>query len=187
MRATDILMSEHRVIERVIDSMIIAVQRLESGAQVRPDFFLEAADFIKGFADGCHHRKEEGVLFKAMSESGMPVQGGPIGVMLHEHQLGRSYTQTMRQAAQRLAEGDDTARPAVIAAARAYAELLRQHIAKEDGVLFPMAEQFIPSHQHEQLIHDFEHVEHEETGEGVHERFLALAEHLEREAKTLPR
>lgn len=186
MNATDILMSEHRVIERVIDAMMIAAEKLEEGGQVRPGFFLEAADFIKGFADGCHHRKEEGVLFKAMSESGVPVQGGPIGVMLHEHELGRSYALAMRQAAQKLAEGDDTARSAVVAAARSYAELLRQHIAKEDGVLFPMAEQFIPISQHEQLVHDFEHVEHEETGEGIHERYLSLAEQLEQEVETLP-
>jgi hemerythrin-like domain-containing protein len=185
MKATDILMSEHRVIEKVIDSLQAAAEQLESGAQVRPGFFLEAADFIKGFADGCHHRKEEGVLFKAMSESGVPVQGGPIGVMLQEHELGRSYTQAMREAAQRLVEGDDTARPAMISAARSYTGLLRQHIAKEDGVLFPMAEQFIPTEQHEQLVEDFEHVEHEETGEGVHERYLALAEQLEREARAL--
>lgn len=185
MKATDILMSEHRVIEKVIDSLQTAAEQLDSGAQVRPGFFLEAADFIKGFADGCHHRKEENVLFNAMSESGVPVQGGPIGVMLDEHELGRSYTQAMREAAQRLARGDESARPALVAAARSYAGLLRQHIAKEDGVLFPMAEQFIPTDQHEQLVEDFEHVEHEETGEGVHERYLALAEQLEREAKTL--
>lgn len=185
MKATDILMSEHRVIERVIDCLQTAAEQLASGAQVRPGFFLEAADFIKGFADGCHHRKEEGVLFKAMSESGVPVQGGPIGVMLHEHELGRSYTQAMREAAQRLAGGDESASSAVVAAARSYAGLLRQHIAKEDGVLFPMAEQFIPIGQQEQLVEDFEHVEHEETGEGVHERYLALADQLEREAKGL--
>ena len=185
MKATDILMSEHRVIERVIDSLQVATRQLDSGAAVRPGFFLDAADFIKGFADGCHHQKEEGVLFKAMTASGMPVQGVPIGVMLHEHELGRTYTQAMREAALKLAAGDESARPAVIAAARSDADLLRQHIAKEDSVLFPMAEQVIPIDQHENLLEDFEHVEHEETGEGVHERYLTLAERLEQEMRSL--
>jgi hemerythrin-like domain-containing protein len=49
MEATDILMSEHRVIERVLAALETAVQRLEQGQEVRPGFFLDAADFIKGF------------------------------------------------------------------------------------------------------------------------------------------
>lgn len=185
MKATEILISEHRVIERVIDSLQVAAQQLESGAPVRAGFFLDASDFIKGFADGCHHRKEEGVLFRAMTLSGVPVQGGPIGVMLQEHELGRKYNRAMREAAQKMAAGDETARLAVVKAARSYIDLLRQHIAKEDGVLFPMAEQIIPADQHGDLVEDFEHVEHEETGEGVHERHLVLAERLEQEMRAL--
>src|SRR5665647_2426724 len=65
MRATEALMQEHRVIERVLDALEIAASHLERERPVRPGFFLEAADFIAGFADGCHHRKEEGVLFGA--------------------------------------------------------------------------------------------------------------------------
>lgn len=65
--------------------------------------------------------------------------------------------------------------------ARGYIDLLRQHIFKEDNILFPMANRVIPAEQHEQVWQDFEHVEHEETGEGVHEKYLALAEALEKE------
>ena len=79
-------MAEHRVIERVIQALENAAQCLEGGRDVRPGFFVDAADFIAGFADGCHHRKEEGVLFKAMIENGVPVHGGPVAVMLYEHQ-----------------------------------------------------------------------------------------------------
>ncbi len=62
MKATEILMEEHRVIERVLTSLEIASNRLSLGQAIPADFFLKAADFIKGFADGCHHKKEEGVL-----------------------------------------------------------------------------------------------------------------------------
>ena len=66
MQATEILMQEHEVILRVIGTLEIEAGRLAAGQDVRPGFFLDAADFIKGFADGCHHKKEEGVLFEAM-------------------------------------------------------------------------------------------------------------------------
>ncbi len=179
MKATEILSSEHRVIERVIAALEIAADQLEAGQNISPEFFVEASDFIKGFADGCHHRKEEGVLFKAMNEYGLPVQGGPIGVMLYEHEQGRQFTRGMREAALRLMEGDEAARSAVIQNARGYAQLLRQHILKEDHILFPMADQVIPISEQEAVYEGFESVEHEETGEGVHEKYLALAEKLE--------
>jgi hemerythrin-like domain-containing protein len=73
MKATEILMEEHRVIEGVLKTLETAAQYLEMGLPVRPGLFLEAADFVRGFADGCHHKKEEQVLFKSMALYGVPV------------------------------------------------------------------------------------------------------------------
>jgi hemerythrin-like domain-containing protein len=181
MQATDILMAEHEVIEGVLTTLETAAQRLEQGQALRPGFFIDAADFIKGFADGCHHRKEEGVLFKAMEAAGMPAHGGPLAVMLMEHEAGRAYTRGMRAAAERLAAGDGAARGEVVANAQGYVALLRQHIAKENNILFPMAGQVIPKGDQARVVEDFEKVEHEETGPGVHEKYLALAEKLGKE------
>jgi hemerythrin-like domain-containing protein len=181
MKATEILMSEHEVILGVISAMQTAAWELEQGMPIRPSFFLDAADFIAGFADGCHHKKEENVLFVAMAENGVPVQGGPIGMMLAEHEQGRAYTRALRAAALRLESGDLTARNEVVNNARGYAHLLEQHIGKENLVLFPMADRFIPPDEHEKVAQDFERVEHEETGEGIHEKYLALAQKLHAE------
>jgi hemerythrin-like domain-containing protein len=181
-KATDILMEEHRVIERVIAALEAGASQLEQGKTVRPEFFMDAAAFIKGFADGCHHKKEEGVLFEAMFAYGAPAQGGPVNVMLAEHEMGRIYTRGLLTAAERLSRGDQAARQEIISFARSYADLLRQHILKEDRILFPMANQIIPEAYQEQVYLGFEKVEHEETGEGIHEKYLALAQSLESEA-----
>lgn len=181
MKATQVLSEEHRVIERVLDSLDRAADQLESGQKVRPEFFLTATEFIRGFADGCHHQKEEGVLFKYMEKSGMPVQNSPIGVMLAEHELGRKYTRTLHAAALDLQAGDPGAVNRAIQSSRSYVALLQQHIQKEDHILFPMADQVIPAGQYDQVWQGFEHVEHAETGEGVHEKYLALADDLEKE------
>ena len=181
MQATAVLKEEHRVIERVLDALETAANRLTTGSPVRPGVFLQAADFIKGFADGCHHKKEEGVLFPALEAAGIPAEGGPIGVMLFEHEEGRKLTAAMRAAAERLAAGDSSATAEVVENALGYVALLRQHIAKEDNVLFPMADRAIQGRAQTDLAEAFERVEHEETGLGVHERFLALADAIERE------
>ncbi len=181
MEATDILMSEHRVIERVIAAMLVAADRLEKGEPVRIGFFTDAASFITGFADGCHHKKEEGVLFPTMSKFGVPVEGGPIGVMLHDHEQGRVITREIREAAQKAEAGDREAYQCLSVYARGYATLLRLHIHKEDSILFPMANRVIPPAEQGHVTEGFEHVEHEETGEGIHEKYLALAEKLEKE------
>ena len=185
MKATEILMSEHQVIERMIAVLEKASDLLESGLEVPVQVFLDASDFIKGFADGCHHKKEEGVLFKTMEQHGFSAHVGPIAVMLDEHEQGRSYNQAMRSAAQKYASGDHTAAQDVIAAARGYADLLTAHIAKENQVLFPMADKMIPAHKHDSVVEGFEHIEHEETGEGIHEKYLALVDRLEEEGSKL--
>ena len=182
MQATRILMEEHRIIERVLNALQVAAERVSRGEDMRPEFFLNAALFIKNFADGCHHRKEEGVLFIAMNDSGMPTQGSPIGVMLAEHEQGRIFTRAMKDAAEKWEAGDPSARVAVVQNALDYVALLRQHIRKEDTVLFPMADRLIPPERQEKVTEEFERIETEETGAGIHEKYLALAEVLEKES-----
>jgi hemerythrin-like domain-containing protein len=182
MEATRILMEEHRSIERVLTALQTAAQRVEQGEEMRPAFFLNAALFIKNFADGCHHHKEEGVLFKALQEMGMPVEGGPLGMMLSEHEQGRLFTAEMKDAAQKWEAGDVSARWVVIHNAKGYVALLRQHIQKEDGILFPLADRIVPVEKQEVLTAEFERIGREETEAGTHEKYLALAEVLEKES-----
>jgi len=175
-------MDEHRIIERVLCAMEKNAFRLQEGKDVRPEFFIEVSDFIKGFADGCHHRKEEGVLFEYMVAQGIPKQNGPIQIMLLEHEQARTYTRAMREAALNFHSGDSSAKEVIIHNALGYVSLLRQHIMKEDNILFPLADQVIPLLSYSDVIKAFERLEHEDIGSGVHEKYLALAERLEKEA-----
>ena len=179
MKATQVLIDEHRVIERFIRVLDRAAVVLESGQEISPQVFIDASGFISGFADGCHHRKEEGVLFKSMSSAGIPEDSGPIAVMLHEHELGRKFNREIYAGAQQFAAGDASGKLKIIENARNYSRLLTQHIQKEDTILFPMADRVIPVSLHDQVYENFEKVEHEETGEGVHEKYLALLEEFE--------
>lgn len=179
MYPTDLLSQDHRIIERVLASLDQAANRLEAGAAVRPSYFTDVADFIKGFADGCHHRKEEEYLFPAMEEAGFPRFGGPIGVMLADHDEGRRYTASLRTAAERLAAGDRTALTDVVENARNYVGLLRQHIMKEDNVLFMMAKRALSPETQDGLLEAFRQIDRDDAKRA---QWIALAETLEQEA-----
>jgi len=183
MQASRILMEEHRQIEGVLSSLEAGAHRLEKGESIPPKFFVEAADFLKGFADGCHHAKEEGVLFPAMEAAGVRNEGGPIGIMLAQHEEGRRLTAAMRAAAEALAAGETAAKAEIVRNALAYVALLRGHISSEDSHLFPMVDRLFPEAKQEPLVEAFEQVEQGKMGAGEHEKYLRLAQRLEREAK----
>lgn len=178
MKATEILLQEHHLIEGVLDSLEQGAQKLASGADLPADFFVEAVEFLRGFADHAHHRKEEGVLFKAMARHGFQEDAGPLAVMLAEHDEARRYTRALVETAERLQRGDESAREEVIMNALGYVRLLRQHIMKESNILFRMADQVIPQSEHAEIEAGFARVEREEIGPGAHEKYAALAHKL---------
>jgi hemerythrin-like domain-containing protein len=170
------LMDEHRVIEQVLDALVAYVGRLDEGAD--PADLARFVEFVRGFADACHHGKEERILFEAMIEAGMPRDQGPIGVMLAEHREGRRLVGILRDEAARAGSWTDIERHRVEDAALAYAALLRSHIAKEDTRLYPMAEARLRPEVLADIAARFERFEAEETGTGEHARLHALAEEL---------
>lgn len=135
MQATQVLRREHDLIERVLGLLADTCDRLDRGERVPEEFFSWVVEFIRDFADGSHHHKEEEVLFPLLESRGIPREGGPIGCMLHEHELGRDCVRRMREALL-----GPMQIPQFVAAARDYVVLLHQHIFKENNVLFAMAE-----------------------------------------------
>lgn len=185
MQATDILKKEHRAIESVLDSLDRAAEALKEGKQVAPWVFADGIDFIRNFADRCHHAKEEGKLFPMFGDRGLPVQGGPIAVMLMEHEQGRSFVREAAEQFEKWKDGDEAAGAEMADALQSYIMLLREHIYKEDNILYPMGDQRISGSDDEQLVKDFDAIEENEMGPGVHEKYHAMIERLEQETANL--
>ena len=174
MKATQVLRDEHEGILAMLAVVETAAKRLQSGKAIPSDLMTNAVGFFRNFADQCHHGKEEDALFPALERHGIPKQGGPIGVMLAEHDQGRAFIRTMSDAADKYARGDKTAAPALAQNMLGYVNLLRQHIAKENNVLFPMADQVLADAEQDKLYEAFEHIETTRTGPGEHERYHAM-------------
>lgn len=178
MKATEILMREHDLILRGI-RVLEAMARLANTGTDVPDADAGAIiEFIRKFADGIHHAKEEGVLFPAMEAAGIPRQGGPIGMMLMEHDQGRAAVRKMDEAVSAFGSGP-AALEAFAVAAFEYTTLLSNHIFKENNVLFRMADQVIPTAQDAVMVAAYDEHEAKVAGPGEHERFQAVVEQLE--------
>ncbi|MEI8314618.1 MAG: hemerythrin domain-containing protein [Verrucomicrobiota bacterium] len=172
MKPTEILSSEHQVIEQVLDCLDQIIAGAERTGKLDTASAMDAINFFRTFADQCHHAKEEAHLFPAMEAKGFPRESGPTGVMLAEHEQGRACVRQMREAIT-----TDTI-PAFAEAGRRFSELLRQHIQKEDHCLFSMADGAFTAADQAALLEKFEKVEAEEIGAGTHEKFLGIAEAL---------
>jgi hemerythrin-like domain-containing protein len=179
MRPTEELVTEHNAIKRMLRVLEQVAQRLEAGAQVDVSDLEQMVDFIRGFADRCHHGKEEDLLFCAMEEAGISRQEGPIGMMLHEHAVGRNYVQGMAEGIASYKAGDAAAATRIAENARGYAALLTRHIFKEDNILYPIADRVLSPETQAELMEGFEQIERERVGPGKHEEYHALLDRLE--------
>jgi hemerythrin-like domain-containing protein len=179
-KPTEELKTEHKAIKWMLRIMEQVCARLESDQPVDTDHLEQIVEFIRVFADRCHHGKEEDLLFAAMEKAGIPQQGGPIGVMLTEHTMGRNYVKAMSEAIVAYKTGDRSAASKVAENARGYITLLTQHIDKEDNILYPMADRVLAEATQQELSEAFEEVERERVGAGRHEAFHELLRELDR-------
>lgn len=169
MKSVDRLRAEHDIIERGLNVLDKVVARIESGEAVPEDFPTWAPRFFRQFADQCHHAKEEDLFFPLLKERGIPEEGGPIGVMLQEHVLGRDCVRRMREAS----EGHEFDGAAFAAAGKEFIALLREHIYKENNILFQMAENVMSEADDARMAQSFAKVEQDKGHAGMHERYDA--------------
>ena len=128
------LSKEHENILKVVDALELEITRLKN-KNIDTTFFTKVIDFIRNYADKFHHAKEEDILFKEFNkcaEEGC-VHCNPVEQMLLEHEEGRKSVKMMESG---MNERD---RNKLIEGARNYIQLIREHIYKEDNILYPMA------------------------------------------------
>jgi len=183
MKPTDELVHEHEVIELALDGLHSAAEDALRTGKLDVPLFEKAMDFLGNFADRCHHGKEEKHLFRLMEMRGMPREGGPLGVMLYDHEIGRRRRRDIVNALPKAAEGDREAIRIAAENAAEYCDELRQHIWKENHVLYPMADNVLTEQDWRELEEAFERVEKEEMGEGTHEKYHSIAHELGEHAR----
>ena len=177
-KAIEVLMNEHRLIEQVLGSLETFASQVEEILAPERPVLADYGTFLRGFADSCHHGKEEDILFQRMVERGFPRETGPVAVMLYEHEVGRGHVSALRQV------GDGTGPPTavetrvVLENAGAFIPLLRAHILKEDRILYPMAVRLLTGPEMDAMETDFAAFEARMRADGSYDRLHGLADRL---------
>lgn len=175
---TEILRAEHENILRAAAVAEAMARMTDAGTPPGPDDGAALCAFITGYADRLHHGKEEEQLFPALEQAGIPREQGPVGVMLEEHTLGRNHTAAMVAAVEAMRGGAAEAAEQFASAAAAWSALLRDHIEKENEVLFYMADDVIAPPAMAELSAGFEALAAQVGAEAV-AGWLAALDRLE--------
>jgi hemerythrin-like domain-containing protein len=178
MQGIELLTSEHRLIEATLDALLVFSERAGRGVEPGRAELKPFVAFLREFVDDCHHAKEEQVLFAAMKAHGVSGPSGPVAVMLREHEQGRELLAELDALAQAPEPWNAGDRERVADAALGYVALMRQHIRKEDTILYPMAVARLPERALGEIAEGMERFERLEKTRGTHEHLRRLAESL---------
>lgn len=172
--ATKNLENDHVYILKLIDVM----EKISMETEPDASHFELVVHLIRNFADGLHHAKEEKLLFPLMVQKGFSNEQGPVAVMLNDHEEGRTYVKGMANHIEIYRQGDKSALQQIISNMKAYIGLLRDHIAKENNVLFRMADNAISAEEQEMLRSRFAEIDGGQTGNESSAQFIARIETL---------
>jgi len=175
----ELLEHEHSIIKRMLKVIRERCKSIIEGNFMDKSEFAFIIDFIRNYADGHHHGKEEDILFTAMLEEKGLAAEKMIMAMNTEHDLGRAYVQRLEDALEKAGDGNKDALLDVIANAVSYADLLERHIAKEDNVLYRYARIRLSQKTLDRIGKDFRRFESESALKGTKDKYIGLLDKIE--------
>ena len=181
---TNVMVVEHKLILRMVALVEKKAALVEGGKFDDWQFFLDAVDFIRNYADRFHHAKEEDTLFTALIANGMPEKNSPIEAMHIAHDQGRAFVRGMEKAAKKALSGESGQEEAIVENARGYAALLREHIHNEDNILYPLAEKTLPAGVRPAMINAYSKAEAAVPADFT-ERYTLMVERYEAQGGSL--
>jgi len=185
-RWDDFLVSEHEMIERAMAVLKSNLEKIDQAAKT-PLQMQRAIDFLLEFGDKMHNTKEEKFLFPLMGKKGVPVEGGPIGVMLMEHDAERKLLQRMMGQLHNLAEATTAGRQKFAAEGFEYLKIRAEHIWKENDVLYAMGRKVFSEEENTSLLQDFKNLDQQTYGPDARKHYEQMLAEVEKDSEAKKR
>lgn len=157
-KPTDILKEEHQDVLQKLTALEDVIRHLDRKEEISSKIRELASFFETDF--WVHFDKEETALFPEV-EKFSPKDGGPLGVMLEEHEDLRNTNRKFQLAIGTYLRDDNAsdAKAMIQTQGRHFIWGLRDHISKEDGVLFMMADMHLNQDQVDKVSRLFLEIE----------------------------
>jgi uncharacterized protein len=170
----DLLMNDHQTTEKVFD----AVERALAGPEAPPPGLLrDATRYLQEYVDLCHNKKEENHLFPLVEQRGIPRGGGPLAVMLMEHEQNRTLLPQLAGLVDTYVGGDASVLPRLRTAFAEYVSMMKSHFWKENDILYPMARRVMSAADGQSVVAGIEATE-ASVGPGTRAKYYGLAERI---------
>jgi hemerythrin-like domain-containing protein len=133
--ATEDLMREHGVLNRILLIYEEGLRRLHAKQDVDPEVFRHPAELVRKFVEDYHEKLEENFIFPEFQKAKKHTE--LVQVLLQQHKAGRDVTDIVLRNATGDRFGQEDARNELVHAVHAFIRMYRPHEAREDTVLFP--------------------------------------------------
>jgi len=154
------LMIEHRLIERMIRVMQANLETIGKEGKADPAFVDTAVDFIRTYADRCHHGKEEDILFRDLAKKKISDEHQRImQELIEEHKMGRNNVKKLVEAKEKYVQGNKDTLKDIVSNMEILVKFYPKHIEKEDKHFFlPVMDYFTKDEQSAMLaeFNDFD-------------------------------
>lgn len=148
-KTNEILEEEHKNILKLIEILERKITDISNEKKINKEFLEKSIYFIRNYADKIHHAKEEDILFVEFEKNLANAHCNPVQQMLVEHNIGRD---AIKKAEEGIKEKNNKK---VIAGFEEYINLLKEHIFKEDNILYPMCDEVIDDKTKKKMLEDF--------------------------------
>lgn len=149
------LMIEHRLIEKMIKLIKNGVERSEQQGKINPEFIDLAVDFIRVYADRCHHGKEEDILFRDLNKK--PISADHKRIMdelIEEHRQGRRTVADLVEAKKGYINGEEGALSLILDRLKFLTDFYPKHIEKEDRHFFIPVMNYFSQEEKEAMLQE---------------------------------
>ena len=177
MTATENLISEHEDIIELLGIMSKISKNILSNEVFYTSDVEDILDFLKHFIEKSHHKKEE-IFYPILSMIEMPNDKEELSVMLYEHALARNFLKDINNCVVNCKIGNSFSEELLAESMMKYVFLIKNHIKKEEKIIFPMANKVLTEEEQTEINKQFERIEESIIHHDLHEHYHRLLDKL---------
>jgi len=176
MQGINVLVREHENVLNFSDKVKDECIKIFNGKELNTEFFEKVLDFGRNFVDKHHHKKEDDILFITMIDKlEEPIKHVIEKGMLFDHDTDRMFLMNLEYAIQEYKMiSDDNNKLKIISSAFGYADLINNHINKENKVLYPYAETNLKLEDQENVNNKIQEYEEQAYSNNIQSKYLEL-------------